>query len=134
MPQKRSILPQEPPVNIHQPNLPQGDPNALEGLLLRFGGGMVGDQKPGDAASGLGALAAMLPIGKLLAAFRAEGAGGQAVNMGDKLLREHSMPPEFAPMDVGQHPPLDPGELQKMLDLVKTSPQAPAGPIRKVVK
>lgn len=121
MPQRRSLL--DKPIDIHQPNLPEGDPSDFAAQINRFGGGLMGNQLPGDLPSAIGSLAAMLPIGKLMAAFRAEKVGGQAVNVADQLIREHSLMPEFQAGSVGQHPELEPGELQKMIDLLKNKTQ-----------
>lgn len=69
-------------------NLPQGDPNALEAQILRFAGGMLGNQQPGDLPSALGATTSLLPLGKLVSVLNRALKGEQVVTAAKTALPE----------------------------------------------
>lgn len=109
-------------------NLPQGDPNAIEAQLLRFGGGMVGNQKPGDMPSFLGAVAGMgLPFLSKLKGLTAARTAEQAMPELAPGFRANMH--EFAPVTEAR-PPLTIEEANKMMDLMKPNPAMIGGPGR----
>jgi hypothetical protein len=91
-------------------NLPEGDPNAPEAKVLRFAGGVLGNQQPGDLPSALGATTTLsLPmIGKLMSLIKgAPAAAGAAEAI--PALKPGFRPNmhEFAPMTEGVRPPIN---------------------------
>lgn len=107
-------------------NLPQGDPNAPEAQVLRFGSGMLGNQKPGDLPSFLGAMAGMgLPFLSKLKSLRGAAAASEAIPELTPGFRANMH--EFAPVAEAR-PPLTVEEANKMMQLMKPNPAMVGGP------
>lgn len=62
-----SLLPEAP--SLGAVNLPQGDGTGVDASVEDFVRGLMGDQKPGELDSALGAMAGILPIGRILGAL-----------------------------------------------------------------
>jgi hypothetical protein len=86
---------------------PEGDPTWLDQLAHKLGV-TVGASEPDNLGEGIlqgvGAMVPMLPMGKLLKLMRLGKVASEvdelprAVNMGDQLLRNHSIETELSPM------------------------------------
>ena len=80
---KIDLFPKPPMVG--SPELPE-DPQSWEASVMDFLSGALGDQKPGELDSALGAILGLIPIGKGMKLT-----GGKKPS-GDSLLRKHELP------------------------------------------
>ncbi len=89
-------------------SLPEGDPNAPEAQVLRFAGGMLGNQQPGDLPSTLGTMTTMsLPLLSKLAKLL-PGRAAAVPTAAPELTPGFRMNMhEFEPVTVGQRPPIN---------------------------
>ncbi len=95
----------------------------LRGIAVGTG---IEEQRPGDPAGAIGAMTGLLPImglGKLAKFFPRKPKAGLPSNIGDALLRQHVLPPEFHAMP-NENPLADlpREEIEKAIDLARPRP------------